>query len=181
MKYRILKNFLHLSAQILVMQCYAVTIRSWFLLVITAKVYNRWFVSKWHTAEIIWWEFELFDRFKKHILNNWVHSWMMTPERCRCEWWYLDLFRWKSTPCGIIVCKSPLIFGDGLAIRSLEWRHNGCDGVSNHQPHDSLLNRLFRRRSKKPSVTGDRWIPRTNGQWRGKYISIWWRHHVEKV
>ena len=24
-----------------------------------------------------------------------------------------------------------------------------CDGVSNHQPHDCLLNRLFRRRSKK--------------------------------
>ena len=26
---------------------------------------------------------------------------------------------------------------------SLEWRHNGCDGVSNHQPHHCLLNRLF--------------------------------------
>ena len=24
---------------------------------------------------------------------------------------------------------------------SLQWRHNGCDGVSNHQPHDCLLNR----------------------------------------
>ena len=31
---------------------------------------------------------------------------------------------------------------------SLQWRHNGCDGVSNHQPHDCLLNRLFSRRSK---------------------------------
>ena len=30
----------------------------------------------------------------------------------------------------------------------LFWRHNGCGGVSNHQPHDCLLNRLFRRRSK---------------------------------
>ena len=27
--------------------------------------------------------------------------------------------------------------------------HNGRDSVSNHQPHDCLLNRLFRRRSKK--------------------------------
>ena len=38
---------------------------------------------------------------------------------------------------------------------SLHWRHNERDGVSNHQPHDSL--RLFRRRSKKTSklrVTG---------------------------
>ena len=29
----------------------------------------------------------------------------------------------------------------------LRWRHNGLDSVSNHQPHDCLLNRLFRRRS----------------------------------
>ena len=29
----------------------------------------------------------------------------------------------------------------------LMWRHKGHDGVSNHQPHDCLLNRLFRRRS----------------------------------
>ena len=39
----------------------------------------------------------------------------------------------------------------------LRWRHNGCVSVSNHQPPDSLLNRLFRRRSKKTSklrVTG---------------------------
>ena len=41
--------------------------------------------------------------------------------------------------------------------KTLRWRHNGCDSVSNHQPHDCLLNRLFRRRSKKTSklrVTG---------------------------
>ena len=40
---------------------------------------------------------------------------------------------------------------------TLQWRHNGCDGVSNHQPYHCLLNRLFRRRSKKKSelrVTG---------------------------
>ena len=31
----------------------------------------------------------------------------------------------------------------------LQWRHFDHDGVSNHQPHGCLLNRLFRRRSKK--------------------------------
>ena len=39
----------------------------------------------------------------------------------------------------------------------LRWRHYGRDSVSNHQPHDCLLNRLFRRTSKKTSklcVTG---------------------------
>ena len=41
--------------------------------------------------------------------------------------------------------------------KSLRWRHNDQDGVSNHQPHGCLLNRLFRRRSNKTSklrVTG---------------------------
>ena len=40
---------------------------------------------------------------------------------------------------------------------TLLWRHDGHDGVSNHQPHDRLLNSLFGRRSKKTSklrVTG---------------------------
>ena len=39
----------------------------------------------------------------------------------------------------------------GYNINSLHWRHNDHDGVSNHQPHGCLLNRLFRRRSKKTS------------------------------
>ena len=39
----------------------------------------------------------------------------------------------------------------------LQWRHNDRDVVSNHQPHDCLLNCLFRHTSKKTSklcVTG---------------------------
>ena len=42
-------------------------------------------------------------------------------------------------------------------IKTLQWRHNGRYSVLNHQPHDCLLNRLFRRRSKKTQklrVTG---------------------------
>ena len=34
---------------------------------------------------------------------------------------------------------------------TIQWRHNEHDGVSNHQPHDCLLSRLFRHRSKKTS------------------------------
>ena len=67
---------------------------------------------------------------------------------------------------------------------SLQWRHNDHDGVSNHQPYGCLLNRLFRRRSKKTSklrVTG---LCVGTGEFpaqRASYaenISIWWRHHV---
>ena len=32
---------------------------------------------------------------------------------------------------------------------TLQWRHNGHDSVSDHQPHGCLLNHLFRRGSKK--------------------------------
>ena len=42
-------------------------------------------------------------------------------------------------------------------VTTLHWRQNDHDGVSNHQPHGCLLNRLFGRRSKKTSklrVTG---------------------------
>ena len=38
-----------------------------------------------------------------------------------------------------------------LSLESVQWCHNERDVVSNHQPHDCLLNRLFRRRAKKIS------------------------------
>ena len=40
-------------------------------------------------------------------------------------------------------CRKP------FSLLSLHWRHNGHDGVSNHQPHHCLHNRLFGRRIKK--------------------------------
>ena len=81
---------------------------------------------------------------------------------------------------------------------ALQWRHNERDGVSNHQPKDCLLNRLFRLRSlasrlfAEPFVqaqikeniriprhwplcgefTGDRWIPLIKGQQRGKCFHL---------
>ena len=44
----------------------------------------------------------------------------------------------------LYVCK-------GSDVKTLQWRHNGCNSFSDHQPHDCLLNHLFRRRSKKIS------------------------------
>ena len=66
-------------------------------------------------------------------------------------------------------------------IISLLWRHNGPDGVSNHQHRDCLLNRLFRRRSKKTSklrVTNEFPAQRVSN---AENVSIWWRHHVKRV
>ena len=71
---------------------------------------------------------------------------------------------------------------------SLEWRHNGSDGVSHHQSHHCLFNRLFRRRSKKTSklrVTGlcagnspvTVEVPAQMAS-NAENVSIWWRHHI---
>ena len=71
--------------------------------------------------------------------------------------------------------------------RTLQWRHNGCDGVSNHQPHDCSLKRLSRRGSKKTSklrviglVRGIHRWPVNSAQLASsaENISIWWRNHV---
>ena len=74
---------------------------------------------------------------------------------------------------------------------ALRWRHNVRDSVSNHQPHDCLLNRLFRRRSKKTSklrVTG---LCAGNSPGTGEFpaqmasyaenVSIWWRNHANSA
>ena len=71
---------------------------------------------------------------------------------------------------------------------SLEWRHNGHDGISNPQLHHCLLNRLFRHRSKKTSkllvaglragnwpVTGE--FPAQMAS-NAENVSIWVHHHA---
>ena len=73
-------------------------------------------------------------------------------------------------------------------IHSLQWRQDGHASVSNHQPHDCLLNRLFKRRSQKTSKlrvtglcvgnspgTGE--IP-TQRASDAENVSISWHHHV---
>ena len=72
--------------------------------------------------------------------------------------------------------------------RSLRWRHNGRDGVLNHQPYGCLLNRLFRLRSERTSklrVTG---LCAGNSPGTSEFpaqmasnaenVSISWRHHL---
>ena len=77
-----------------------------------------------------------------------------------------------------------------IASLPLQWRHSGRDGVSNHQPHDCLLNRLFMCRSKKTSKlhvtslcegnSGTGEFPAQMASY-AENISIWWRHHGSEV
>ena len=70
---------------------------------------------------------------------------------------------------------------------ALQWRHNGHDCVSNHQPNHCLLNRLFWCRSKKASMLRVSVLCAGNSPVTGEFpaqmasnaemVSIWWRHH----
>ena len=75
-----------------------------------------------------------------------------------------------------------------VSTSKLQWRHNGHDGVANHQPYHCLLHRLFRCRSHKTSkfrVTG---LFVENSPVTGEFhaqmasnaenVSICWRHHA---
>ena len=87
-------------------------------------------------SSVKWWPFWL----GPHMLT---HCDLVTPYGdidLGKYWFRLWFIAWRHKP-----------------ISSLHWCHNDHDGVSSHQPHGCLLNRLFRRRSKKTSklrVTG---------------------------
>ena len=79
----------------------------------------------------------------------------------------------------------------GVYIPPLRWRRNEHNGVSNHQPHDCLCNRLFGRRPKEISklrvtglcvgnspVTGEFPAQRASN---AENVSIWWRHHDSDI
>ena len=64
---------------------------------------------------------------------------------------------------------------DPILAQPLQWRHNERNGISNHQPHDCLLNRLFKAQIKenikaphhwplRGELTGCRWFSHTKGQ-----------------
>ena len=102
---------------------------------------------------------------------------------------FLDLVRLilKILRYILLCCVLEIAQFFNTATNALWWHHNERDGLSNHQPRDCLLNRLFRRRSKKTSklrVTG---LCAGNSPGTGEFpaqrasnaenVSIWWRHH----
>ena len=83
------------------------------------------------------------------LICAWIHGWVNNREAG-------NLRRYRDH-YDVIVMNTFRVVSYWLAsikiynLKSFQWRHNGHDGVSNHQPHDCLLNRLFRYRSKKTS------------------------------
>ena len=144
-----------------------------------------WGLSTGHKAPVMWKDFPCHDVSWLDRAEWWlkggggINGWLISQKE------YHNLpGSWK---CWRSYKKSWLcvIFG------ALQWHHNERDGVSSHQHHDCLLNRLFRRKSKKTSnlrVTGlcvcGRWgdSPMTDElsaqrASNPENVSIWWRHH----
>ena len=102
---------------------------------------------------ISWMKMYKFLRLDKRLSKQSWHRWFETHLRWswrHCNENYRNIFIYHHVP--ISRCLHSL-----ADVTPLQWRHNGRYSVSNHQPHDCLLNRLFRRRSKKTSklrVTG---------------------------
>ena len=102
------------------------------------------------------------------LICVWINGWVNTREAGdlrRYRGHYDVIIMWVNTGitirCSAVRQVSLLVQNGQCTLHSrhitLQWRHNGHDSVSNHQPHGCLLNRLFRRRSKKTSklcVTG---------------------------
>ena len=96
------------------------------------------------------------------LSGPWLGVW---AAHSRCDWSSIgslktnvsDFFEIKKY-CIKMYLKMPYWNGRHLFLsQTLRWRHIERDSVSSHQPHDCLLNGLFRRRSKKTTklrVTG---------------------------
>ena len=118
-------------------------------------------------------------RLNKRLNKQSGRWWIEMPSRSL--WRHCNEFSFR-----LAAEKSPQLHITGC-IAPLRWRHNDHAGVLTHQPHGCLLNRLFRRKSKKTSklrVTG---LCVGNSPGTGEFpaqmasyaenVSIWWRHH----
>ena len=140
----------------------------WFVLKICACIHPWWFCASW---------------MNHGMPRTRSTRFLFTLLSLECLWSHCLCVHYRI-PVGHLETHT-LTQGDAI---SLQWRHNGRDSVSNHQRHDCLLNRLFRRRSQKTSklrVTG---LCAGNSPVPGEYpaqrasnaenVSIWWRHRV---
>ena len=128
----------------------------------------RWMASKNNRAPLLC-HFKLCALFRSHL-------WIQTEIPVREHSIHVQIMGVITNPY------------HNISYLSLQQCRNECHGVPNHQPHDCLLNRLFRRRSKitsKLHVTG---LCAGNSPVTSEFpaqrasntesVSIWWRHHV---
>ena len=97
------------------------------------------------------------------LICPWIYGWVNTREagelrryRAHYDVIVMDIESFTITAWLYTSCCSQNADLNGKFL-PLQWRQNGHDGISNHQPHDCLLNRLFRcwpKKTSKLSVAG---------------------------
>ena len=127
-----------------------------------------------------------------HYLNQYwlIVNWAL-GNKFQCHFNQSEENEFENVVCKMVVlfwpqCVENFAF-EKVARKTLLWRHNERDSVSNHQRLYCLLKRLFRRRSKitsKLRVTG---LCARNSPGTGEFpaqkasnaenVFIWWRHH----
>ena len=88
-----------------------------------------------------------------------------------------DLITTVTTDVLITAVTSPS--ADTELATTLQWRHKERNGVSNHQPHECLVNRLFKAQIKENIKAPRHWpceFPAQRAS-NAENVSIWWRHH----
>ena len=116
-----------------------------------------WYGGLRHWTSIVSRTYRTCDPYSGHWRFQYRHQWPRAPrgEKPSFLWGHWSSPWSPATKPYQHACHG-LPWCDGIG-NALWWRRNGRDSVSNHQPHDCLLNRLFRRRWKKTSklrVTG---------------------------
>ena len=121
---------------------------------------HRWFPS--HTPVTRRFDVSFDARLSKGSISRWFEMPWLSLWR-HSVWWVQVMVRCAS--------------------KSLQWRHNEHNGVSNHQRHDCLLDRFSgagqRKQQSSASLAPRHWpLSPTKGQWRGKCFhlmtSSWW-------
>ena len=142
-----------------------------------------------HDDVIPWKHFPRYWPFERGIHQSpvgflWCKIKQTVEQTVDCGWLETPYMLYTYT---LYTCSAAYAIHPQNYARHSWWRHNGCDGVSNHRPHDCLFNRLFRRRSKKTSqlrVTGlcvgnspetDEFPAQMASN--AENVSIRWRHH----
>ena len=140
--------------------------------------------------------FEIDNQYFDAITVNFRHSYIRWNIHIWVVWYMYFVDRGSESRISIFAIFQFVAYSYSLSMylqfhKLLQWRHNGHDSVSNHQPNDCLLNLLFRRRSKKTSKlrvtglcagkspgTGEFPVQKSSN---AENVTIWWRYHVVRL